>query len=86
MLRLPIQGEREILSRSSAHAGFALPVIGMCKKEKQAHDEREHQAGIQFPYQTFVQALYNKGIREPKASGLPARLRITRKPVRGLQK
>lgn len=76
MRRLAIQGEREILGRSSAHARFTLPVIGMRKKKKQAHDEREHQASIQFPYQTFVQALYNKGIREPKASGLPARSRL----------
>ncbi|MGA7191659.1 MAG: hypothetical protein WBY66_24400, partial [Candidatus Acidiferrales bacterium] len=63
----------KVSGRSSAHACFALPIIGMRKKEKEAHDEREHQAGIQFPYQTFVQALYNNGIREPKASRLPAR-------------
>lgn len=43
----------------------------MREKEKQAHDEGEHQASIQFPYQSFVQALYNKGIREVKASSLP---------------
>jgi hypothetical protein len=65
-----VQGEREVLGRRSTHARFALAIIGMRKKEEQAHDEREHQPGIQFPYQSFVQAPYNKGIREPKASGL----------------
>ena len=68
---LAIQYKREVLRRSSAHARFALAIVGMGKKKEQAHDEREHESSIQFPYQFFVQALYNKGIREPKASSLP---------------
>jgi len=85
VLRLAIQRERKIFRRRSAHARFALAIVGMREKEQQAHDEREHQSSIQFPYQSFVQAPYNKGIREPKASGLPPRSRAIESIAREIE-
>ena len=66
MRRFAVEREREINFLLPMHAGLALPVIRAREQEKQSGEERENQARIEFPFQSYVRANYNKGIRQPK--------------------
>ena len=66
MRGLAVESEREINFLLSVHAGLALAVVRTSEEEQQSGDKRQYKPRIEFPFQSCVQANYNKGIRQPK--------------------
>jgi glycosyltransferase involved in cell wall biosynthesis len=79
MGRLAIERKWKILWRAPVKARFALPVIGTRKQYEKSRDKYQNQTSFQFPFQSAIQAPYNRGIADERTNSLAA-------PVDGIVK
>src|SRR5277367_4161106 len=72
MRGLAVQREREIFWRGSAQAWFALPVVGTREQHEKRRDESQNEPSFQFPFQSAIQAPYNRSIADERPNSLAA--------------
>ena len=56
----------------SAQAGFALAVVRTRKQHEQSSDESQNEPSFQFPFQSAIQAPYNRSIASEITNSLAA--------------